>query len=87
MAETTGIEWANATWNPWMGCHKVSAGCKNCYMFRLVGIIRTEKENPIDSIALSRIIFWGMKATMNTVRLIGSSLAARATGPIPARAI
>lgn len=34
MGETTGIEWANATWNPWMGCHKVSAGCKNCYMFR-----------------------------------------------------
>lgn len=34
MGETTGIEWAGATWNPWMGCHKVSAGCKNCYMFR-----------------------------------------------------
>lgn len=34
MAETTGIEWADATWNPWRGCHKVSQGCKNCYMFR-----------------------------------------------------
>lgn len=34
MANKTGIEWADATWNPWMGCHKVSAGCKNCYMFR-----------------------------------------------------
>ena len=34
MAEKTGIEWADATWNPWMGCKKVSAGCKNCYMFR-----------------------------------------------------
>lgn len=21
-------------WNPWHGCHKVSAGCKHCYMFR-----------------------------------------------------
>ena len=21
------------TWNPWHGCHKVSAGCDNCYMF------------------------------------------------------
>lgn len=20
-------------WNPWHGCHKVSEGCKNCYMF------------------------------------------------------
>lgn len=34
MAERTGIEWADATWNPWMGCRKVSPGCKNCYMFR-----------------------------------------------------
>ncbi len=21
-------------WNPWHGCHKISAGCLNCYMFR-----------------------------------------------------
>ena len=21
-------------WNPWHGCHKISAGCQNCYMFR-----------------------------------------------------
>lgn len=34
MGETTGIEWTDATWNPWQGCHKVSSGCKNCYMFR-----------------------------------------------------
>lgn len=20
-------------WNPWHGCHKVSEGCANCYMF------------------------------------------------------
>ena len=33
MSETTGIEWTEATWNPWMGCTKVSAGCDNCYMF------------------------------------------------------
>lgn len=34
MAQNTAIEWTEATWNPWHGCHKVSAGCKNCYMFR-----------------------------------------------------
>ncbi len=28
------IEWTEYTWNPWSGCHKVSEGCKNCYMFR-----------------------------------------------------
>lgn len=34
MGKTTGISWTDATWNPWQGCAKVSAGCKNCYMFR-----------------------------------------------------
>lgn len=34
MGKTTGIEWTGSTWNPWRGCVKVSAGCKNCYMFR-----------------------------------------------------
>jgi protein gp37 len=34
MAEKTGIQWADATWNPWIGCHKVSAGCKFCYAER-----------------------------------------------------
>lgn len=34
MASTTGIEWANATWNPHYGCKKVSPGCAKCYMFR-----------------------------------------------------
>lgn len=34
MAKTTNISWADSTWNPWRGCRKVSAGCKNCYMYR-----------------------------------------------------
>lgn len=34
MGETTGIEWTDFTWNPWHGCHKISPGCKFCYMFR-----------------------------------------------------
>lgn len=32
MASTrTAIEWTDKTWNPTVGCDKVSAGCKNCY--------------------------------------------------------
>jgi protein gp37 len=27
----TGIEWTDATWNPVVGCTKVSPGCKHCY--------------------------------------------------------
>lgn len=29
--ENTKIEWATSTFNPWMGCTKVSTGCANCY--------------------------------------------------------
>lgn len=31
MAETTGITWADATFNPVRGCTKISPGCANCY--------------------------------------------------------
>jgi len=33
MGEKSKIEWTDTTWNPWQGCHKVSPGCLNCYMF------------------------------------------------------
>lgn len=31
MAENSGIEWTNHTFNPWMGCTKISAACDHCY--------------------------------------------------------
>lgn len=31
MAENSKIEWTDHTFNPWIGCTKVSDGCKNCY--------------------------------------------------------
>lgn len=34
MGETTGISWCDHTFNPWIGCTKVSAGCANCYAER-----------------------------------------------------
>src|SRR5689334_8901619 len=35
MANRTGIEWTNVTWNPVTGCTQVSAGCDNCYAMTL----------------------------------------------------
>lgn len=35
MSEQTIIAWTDHTFNPWMGCVKVSAGCANCYAERL----------------------------------------------------
>lgn len=31
MAENTKIEWAHHTFNPWVGCTKVSPACDHCY--------------------------------------------------------
>jgi protein gp37 len=31
MGENTKIEWAHHTFNPWVGCTKVSPACDNCY--------------------------------------------------------
>lgn len=31
MGENTKIEWATHTFNPWIGCSRVSPGCQHCY--------------------------------------------------------
>lgn len=35
MAQGSGIEWTESTWNPVTGCTKVSSGCKHCYAERM----------------------------------------------------
>lgn len=35
MAQASGIEWTDSTWNPIVGCTKVSPGCKHCYAERM----------------------------------------------------
>lgn len=36
MGEATAIEWCDATFNPWIGCTKVSPACDNCYAAELM---------------------------------------------------
>jgi protein gp37 len=36
MAENSLIAWTHNTFNPWIGCVKVSEGCRNCYAETLV---------------------------------------------------
>ena len=50
MSAETIIAWTDHTFNPWMGCTKVSAGCANCYA---------------ESLTKNRmgIAVWGAKAT------------------------
>lgn len=35
MAQGSGIEWTESTWNPVTGCNKISPGCKHCYAERM----------------------------------------------------
>ena len=34
MAEVSAISWTDATFNPWIGCMKISPACANCYAAR-----------------------------------------------------
>lgn len=36
--ENSRIEWTTHTWNPWIGCTKISPGCANCYAWYLMAI-------------------------------------------------
>ncbi len=40
MAQTSSIEWTEATWNPVTGCTKISPGCKHCYAERMAKRLR-----------------------------------------------
>lgn len=35
MADKSGIEWTEATWNPTTGCDRITSGCDNCYALTL----------------------------------------------------
>lgn len=44
MSRDSAIQWTDATWNPWYGCAKVSAGCDHCYMFRWAAMAGRDPE-------------------------------------------
>src|SRR5688572_10337732 len=35
MSQCSSIEWTDTTWNPVVGCSKVSPGCAHCYAERM----------------------------------------------------
>lgn len=45
MADKTGIEWTDATWNPVAGCAIVSPGCTNCYAMKMAARIEAMQPN------------------------------------------
>jgi len=48
MAQTSEIEWTDATWNPVTGCTKVGPGCDNCYAERFAERWRGVERHPYE---------------------------------------
>ncbi len=46
MAQSSAIEWTDATWNPVTGCTKISPGCENCYAERFAERFRGVAGHP-----------------------------------------
>lgn len=59
MAGTTGIAWTDATFNPWIGCRKISPACKHCY---------AEVSTPARTLRHGGLEVWGPPATTERKR-------------------
>ena len=57
MAENSGIEWTDHTFNPWIGCTKVSAACDHCYAEAWDNRFKGERWGP--HAARTRTKTWG----------------------------
>lgn len=55
MSDGSSIEWTDATWNPLLGCSKVSPGCDGCYAISTARI-RESNPNPKISTAYDGIV-------------------------------
>jgi protein gp37 len=66
MAETSTIEWTDATWNPITGCTLVSEGCRHCYAATLAA---TRLKNHPSRSGLARINAAGEAKFTGEVRL------------------
>jgi protein gp37 len=49
MADSSAIEWTDATWNPVTGCTKISGGCSNCYAERFSERFRGVRGHPFEA--------------------------------------
>jgi protein gp37 len=75
MAEHSAIEWTDATWNPVLGCDKISPGCKNCYAIRQVyRMAHNPNEKLRNANAGLSVIQGGMMNWTGVVRLIPDRL-------------
>jgi hypothetical protein len=76
MGSRTGIEWTDATWNPIIGCSRVSEGCRNCYAETIAGRFGAGKEtvySGLTQIVNGRAVWTGqIKETKQLLQQIAS---------------
>lgn len=48
-----------ASWNPWHGCHKISPGCQNCYVYR------TDERHNLDASVVRKTGSFNLPVRMN----------------------
>ena len=65
MGETTGITWTDHTFNPWMGCAKISPGCTNCYAERDAARWKLAKWGASEPRKRTSTAYWKQPATWN----------------------
>jgi len=58
MVENSKIEWTDHTFNPWIGCTKVSPGCDNCYAETLTSRFKTVTWGPGQPRSLTGTSYW-----------------------------
>ena len=63
MAENSGIEWTTHTFNPWIGCTKLSPACDNCYAETWDNRFKGERWGP--HAARTRTKTWGKPRRWN----------------------
>lgn len=65
MAENSGIEWTHHTFNPWIGCTKVSPACDHCYAEAWDNRFNGERWGP--HAARTRTKTWGNPVKWNRI--------------------
>ncbi len=64
--ENSKIEWTDHTWNPWMGCNKVSDACTHCYIgpvLKRAGKVKEPFQGPVRCVTTWRKpCIWNTKA-------------------------
>ena len=65
MGDTTKIEWTDHTFSPWLGCTRVSEGCRFCYAETLTTRYKWAKWGPGETRKRTSVANWKKPLTWN----------------------